>query len=166
MVLEAAANHATRRRIAHYTWNEAHRRWRLLDTKDWKLIWKSVNWKGDIGNDCLEQASEQQFNVHFEELLNASDSESLENVEIYNSPYIPVLDDPFTTGELEQALNGRNVKKSYSGLGPGIVQRLPVSLLMFFLTIFNIVFTRGSSPPPLPPPCLVLQQAVGIVQIR
>ncbi|MPC59118.1 hypothetical protein E2C01_053133 [Portunus trituberculatus] len=142
VVLEAAVNHATRRHTACHAWDEGHPRWRrLLDTKDSKLIWKSVNWKGDIVNDCVEMPSEQQFKVHFEELLNAADSGMLENIEMENLPYIPVLDDPFTPNELEQTLNGMNVMKSYSRLCPGIVRRLPASWLIFFLTVFNVGVT-------------------------
>lgn len=38
------------------------------------------------------------------------------------------------------------MNKSYSGLCPGIIRNLPVSRLIFLLTIFNIVFSGGSYP--------------------
>lgn len=117
-----------------------------MDTNDGKLIWKSINWKGSVECNDAENPDDEQFKEHFEKLLNPPDVENLDNDVPESAPYIPILDDPFTPSELDQALCNMNTNKSYSGLCPGVVKNLPVLWLSFLLSIFNAVFNSWCYP--------------------
>ena len=122
VITEAAASCTSQRSAnADHQWDQLHPRWkRLLESNDSKLIWKSINWKGNIENDISEQPSDEQFKEHFENLLNPQSGQYNEHYDV-NSPYIPVLDDPFTSDELNQAVKSLNTNKSYVDLCPGII---------------------------------------------
>ena len=59
---------------------------------------------------------------------------------------MPILDDPFVYSEFDKVLNSVNSNKSYSGICPGIFKALPITWLMFFMSIFNLVFTQCLYP--------------------
>ena len=119
----------------------AQPRWkRLMEENDCKTIWKAINWKGEINtNREIEQPSDNAFKTHFERLLNPS-GEDFSELDVEQSPYIPLLDDPFTPRELDQAINSMNKNKSFIGFSPALLVNLPVTWLMFLLTLFNVVF--------------------------
>ncbi|MPC66902.1 hypothetical protein E2C01_061057 [Portunus trituberculatus] len=126
VIMEAATALTKQQPITEHLWDETHPRWkRLLDSGDNKLIWRAIHWKGGVGGANALQSTEEQFNVHFEELLRQPNVENLvQNIE--NGPYMPVLDDPFTPNELDVVIRDMSVNKSYSGLCPGIIRSLPV----------------------------------------
>ena len=61
------------------------------------------------------------FKDHFEHLFDQCDNTIPENQDIETAPYIPVLDDPFVSNELETAINSLNQNKGYSGIYPGLL---------------------------------------------
>ena len=65
------------------------------------MIWKSINWKGNLQIENKEMPSDEQFKEHFENLLNPSDEQSTQSDETNNDdlehlPYTPLLDDAFS----------------------------------------------------------------------
>ena len=125
------------------TWETANPRWkRVLDSNESKVIWKAINWKGGVNETDVTQPSDLDFKTHFENLLNPpNDTQStLDDSELENAPYIPLLDDPIALNEMEQALRGINENKAYIGLCPGLLKKLPVVWIAFFLNILNMVF--------------------------
>ncbi|MPC75122.1 hypothetical protein E2C01_069507 [Portunus trituberculatus] len=76
-------------------------RWkRLMEENDSGKIWKAVNWKGEINpNQGIAQFTDSDFKTHFEELLNPGTNDEGEIV-FEEAPYIPILDDPFTSREM------------------------------------------------------------------
>lgn len=52
-----------------------------------------------------------------------------------NVPYIPVLDDPSSLDELNQAARSRNRNISYSGICPSLINILPFSWFLFILCL-------------------------------
>ena len=129
-------------------WDVTHPRWaRILNSKDPKLIWKSVNWKGTFDNTYESQPSDSSFKQHFEQLLTQGGTEiSEDTIDLETAPYIPVLDDPFLPNELENAITSLNRNKSYSGICPGILKVLPISWFLYLLTLFNIIFNQSYYP--------------------
>ena len=127
-------------------WVQDHPRWkRILDRGDLKTIWKAINWKGSITDVDDKQPDDVQFKLHFEKLLNPSPVTVEPYIDVCASPYIPVLDDPFTLQELDTVTKMLKKDKSYTGLCPGLFSSLPI-IWLFFLTIFNFVFTRVCYP--------------------
>ena len=129
-------------------WDQTQPRWaRIMQMNDSRLLWNSINWKGNINRRDFEQPNEETFKAHVENLLNPENCLDINDVDLDNNvPYIPVLDDPFSMYELNQAIHGVNKNKSYSGICPGIIGMLPFSWLLFILTIFNVVFTHVQYP--------------------
>ena len=75
---------------------------------------------------------------------NNGSTEEYENIDLETRRYIPVLDDdddPFTPCELnEAAIKGINIDKSFDGVCPGLLSKLPMTWFMFLLQMFNRVF--------------------------
>ena len=96
-------------------WDRNQPRWaRILQSSDSKLLWKSINWKGNVELDGDEQPNDESFKSHFEKLLNPRNTENIEDINIENEtniPYIPVLDDPFSLRELDDVIYSTNRNK-------------------------------------------------------
>ena len=121
-------------------WDQSQPRWKnLLERNDSGTIWKAINWKGKISDNNTTQPSDEEFKLHFEDLLN-TDQGTTQDTDLSDSPYIPVLDNPFTLPELDSALKDLGTGKSYTGICPGLLVGLPMAWLVFFLTLFNVVF--------------------------
>ena len=112
---------------------------RLMARNDPSLIWKAINWKGEISDKEPMMPSDDQLSVYFKNLLNFNtDGQSEPNLN--SAPYVPVLDDPFTPLELDTVLKDINARKSYTGICPGLLGSLPITWIMYLLTLFNIIF--------------------------
>ena len=111
-------------------------RWeQLLQSNDSRLIRKSVYWKGGMNETDEQQPSESQLKIHFDALLNNRSQNDCE-IDISESPCVPVLDDPFTACSKEFGQK----KKSYSGLCPGVIGMLLPEWISFFSVILNVLF--------------------------
>ena len=147
-IMECARRSTRRPARQDQTWEGDQPRWkRLLDGGDSKMIWKSINWKGNLQIENKEMPSDEQFKKHFENLLNPSDEQSTQSDETNNDdlehlPYIPILDDAFSEIEFDQAIKDLNKNKSYIGMCPALLNILDVTWRLFILTIFNVVFNR------------------------
>lgn len=53
--------------------------------------------------------SDEKLKVHFEQLLNLSKLEESEDIDLSDSPYIPVLDDKFLYFSSKQPIQSRRV---------------------------------------------------------
>ena len=143
---EATLTAAQQERRENNEWDVSHPEWkRLLDSNDPSLIWKTINWKGELCKKNIETPSDEQFNVHFKNLLNFNTDEQPEP-NLDNAPYVPVLDDPFSLLELENVIKEEKVGKSYTGICPGLLRILPVNWIIFLLSLFNIIFQQFSYP--------------------
>ena len=91
------------------------------------------------------QPDYMHFKWHFEALLNIN-TNNCDNIQLDNSPYIPILDDPFTLPELDKAIKDLKPNKGYTGICPGIFAKLPLAWLLFFLTLFNVIFQNLCYP--------------------
>ena len=147
-IIKDGANNA-KLNYTHYgenTWEQSQPRWKnLIEKNDSGTIWKAINWKGEISETSSIQPSDEQFKLHFEDLLN-TDQGNLPDIDLSDSPYIPVLDNPFTLLELNSALKELKTGKSYMGICPGLLVRLPMIWLIFFLTLFNVAFQGFKYP--------------------
>ena len=84
-----------------------------------------------------------------ERLLNPDSIDPIERPDINEQVSIPLLDDPFSFGELRHVVTKQiNPNKSCGpdGLSPGTLKLLPNLWLSFLLTILDILFISGSYP--------------------
>ena len=131
--------------VGENVWEISNPRWkRLMDSNNPSLIWKAINWKGGI-NDNEMTPNDEHFAVHFKNLLNFN-TDSLPEPNLDGAPYVPVLDDPFTPLELNTAIKDLKVGKSYTGICPGLLNSLPITWIMFLLTLLNIIFQQINYP--------------------
>ena len=128
-------------------WDRNHPRWkRIFDANDSKIIWRAINWKGQVVDGADTQPSDIHFKMHFEKLFNPPSVNFSDSVDVSSAPYIPILDDPFTIQELDIAVKGLKKDKSYIGLCPGLFAVLPLTWLTFFLTMFNFLLCNVMYP--------------------
>ena len=85
-------------------WGNAEKWTKLLAENDPKTIWKSIGWNGGI-NDASSSSSptDEEFRVHFEDLLNPTTDGANDEIDVSDLPTIPVLDGPITPVEVVEA---------------------------------------------------------------
>ena len=118
---------------------------RIMDRNDPRLLWKAINWKGEISDRDTAKPGDEQFSLHFQNLLNFNTRDQPE-ISLDDAPYVPVLDDPFTLLELENVLKEGKAGKSYTGICPGLLSCLPITWITFILTLFNLIFLGLNYP--------------------
>ena len=69
-------------------------------------------------------------------------------LEIESCPYIPITDDPISPGEVLMAMDNIKPNKSAgpSGIPPGVLKALPNKWIVFFATLFTIIFQSTILP--------------------
>ena len=130
-------------------WDTSLDRWtRLVNYSDSKVIWKAINWKGSIESSLKHNPSEKEFQKHFDGLLNPSNQPLFTDVPIYECPYIPILDDPINAGEIQKCINDMKANKpcDANGISPGIYKYLPITWIVAFTFLLNVVFNLTFIP--------------------
>ena len=125
-------------------------RWeRLLENKDDLQLWRAINWKDEYGNDSIPdcRSSDNEFKQFYESSFYHPDAELTSND--YNSNvYIPVLDDPITSNEVQQQIKRLEPDKACGpdGVPPGVFKIMCAQWITVLATIFNVVFLQGAYP--------------------
>ena len=122
---------------------------RLLLLNESKSVWQAIDWKGKYNSQQPSSIpSDQAFKQHFESPLNGNCHAEINDAikTSQNSPYIPLLDDPFEAVELEDAIKKLKPNKGYIGIAPGLRKNIPANWLIFFLGIFNLLFLGAAYP--------------------
>ena len=119
-------------------------RWkRIFDLNDSRMIWKAIGWNGEPVEESSQMPSDNEFKIHFEELLNPPGIEEAEMID--SEVNIPLLDDTISTEEVTDAISSLNSNKSYIGVDAGFLKLLPANWMECLTTIFNRIFF-GSYP--------------------
>ena len=131
--------------------NEARQsRWtRLLNMNSPRMVWKAINWKGEVLSDVKnDEPSDDQFKMHFENLLKPTAENTLDLNSDCHGPYIPVTDDPITFDEVTEAISKSktNCSGGPSGLPSGIFRHFPENWIVFLCLLFNTIFSFHSYP--------------------
>ena len=122
-------------------------RWvRILENNDDKMLWRSINWKGQyMENEMIDdRPSDSEFKKHFEALLNPEGLEELELEHVYSNVHVPVLDNPIEPIEVDSVIKHQlksNKGCGPDGLSPGIFKLLPVQWIFHLTCLLNAVFT-------------------------
>ena len=102
-----------------------------------------IDWSGKISSqeNTDEAPSDTDFCRHYEHLLNPA----LEDTDIFepNIPtYIPVLDDPISPNEVDEAIKSlkKNKAAGVDGLAPGILKLLTTEWILLLTWLFNLIF--------------------------
>ena len=122
-------------------WGNAEKWTRLLNENDSKKIWKSIGWNGTIEDPASSVSpTDEEFRLHFEDLLNPATEETCNDIDVSDSPTIPVLDDPIAPVEVLEAAGDCKESKSFIGVTPAIFDCLPPVWIVFISQLLNLVF--------------------------
>lgn len=123
------------------------RRWKnLLENNDPKTLWKAINWNGCLEvDDHQETPTDDAFQAHFESLLNPPDAQV---IQVPDSIYLPITDDPITPEEVDAALHKLKQHKSGgpSGVPPGLLKILPANWIVFLASFFSLIMHQIKYP--------------------
>ena len=123
----------------------AYSRWQaLLAKKDPKLVWASINWKGEFEAESgrNNEPSNEDFRRHFQKLLCSSIGCAELKVPVTDM-YVPLLDDPITTMEVDAVIKKlhRHKAAGVDGVPPGVFKMLSNEWLCILTYLFNLVFS-------------------------
>ncbi len=144
VLLDVAQQSKIRRKTKYDV--EKHRWQRIIDKKDDRLLWNAINWKGEVRGTQRESPSDEEFRIHFEELLNPLQQEEVTMPDINTNLRVPVVDDPIDTSEVDFVLTKQLKAASGSGpdgIPPVILSSLPAAWIISLTTLFNMVFTSA-----------------------
>ena len=99
----------------------------MLKDDDHRKIWKSIGWNGDVDETQKEAPSDEEFKIHFEQLLNPQEMVADDLHDTSDSPYIPILDDPIEQIEIMEAAESSKESKSFIGITPAIFRCFPAA---------------------------------------
>ena len=131
------------------TSNDAQSRWQtLLQNKDTKSIWSSINWKGQFEpqNGQKHKPSDECFRRHFEKLLN-QDPPGDDLIIPFTDVCIPILDDPISIQEVKNTITKlrRDKASGVDGIPPGVLKLIEAEWLNVITFLFNMIF-EGTYP--------------------
>ena len=116
---------------------------RILSSNDDKALWKSINWKGEIGDTDQECPSEAAFQEHLETVLNPVEAEPVLAANYQSNTFVPVLDNPIDPAEVDYVLQ-KQLKSGKApgldGISPGLLKWLPVHFILALSLLFTFVF--------------------------
>lgn len=113
----------------------------LLNNNDERLIWKAINWKGEVNAAPLEKPRDEEFASYYKELLSKDIPDlNIDNFDLTSCPEIPVLDQPLVHDEIENGINSMKTSVGQDGTDTGIFRYLNPHIMTFITLIFNIIF--------------------------
>ena len=120
-----------------------HLKWEnMTKNNDAKTLWEKIDWKGKLSlNPILNQPNISEIATHFEELYRADDCDESSKIhQLFSSVTIPVLDDPISEKEINEAID--KMKKGgydYPLNVVYIIQSLFTPVLLFLMNLMFYV---------------------------
>ena len=111
-----------------------------LKENDSKNFWAYVDWKGNLGkNKSTVSPTMNEFEIFFQDLYSCADKDEVtEIMNIETNVTIPILDDPITENEINEAFN--SMKKSGYDYSISVLRTLVTSFALLLVTLFNLMF--------------------------
>ena len=130
-----------RNRLTIETLKNDHSRWAdVLKENTSKELWERIDWNGKLNAPPSNNfPSPDIFAAHFEDLYQAKDDNECENIlSLQSEVTIPVLDDPITQSEVEDAID--DMKKGGYDFPLPVVNILRQLFLPTLVLLMNIMF--------------------------
>ena len=99
---------------SHETFADAANRWkRIVDSRDSKELWQSVNWKGEFATptDKSSQPGNDVFCQFYKDLLSSPEDVTPEYVP-ETQKFVPVLDNPIAPYEVDSCIKKLKANKA------------------------------------------------------
>ena len=117
-----------------------HERWKSsIRSSNPKELWNKIDWKGSLSKSHVQGPTTDDLAVYFESLYRSPDPDELTKIEqLESNTYIPVLDDPISRSELDDAV--KVMKKG--GYDYRINSVISISKIMapLLLILLNMMF--------------------------
>ena len=112
----------------------------MIDNNDPKKLWKRIDWNGRLKNKGPDiHPSTRCMYDHFEELYTPEDPDEMNKIkELKSDVYIPILDDPITAKEIEEAM--KDCKKGGFDYQLPVLKTLTNRMMTMLLLLFNTMF--------------------------
>lgn len=120
----------------------------LINCKNEELIWKAINWKGEIQNRQDSMPNNDKFKEHYETLLYDHRAVKLttDELPLNTCPTIPILDNIYTPNEIINGTNDLKDSAGHNGVHSGLYKYLPISIILFITYIINTIYFNSIFP--------------------
>jgi hypothetical protein len=117
-----------------------HEKWTaVVNSKNAKDMWDRIDWKGNLSKCESMRPTEDELALHFEKLYSSDDPDEAAKIEqLSTDTYVPTLDDPISTEEMDVAM--KEMKKGGYDYSLNILRILVSKMSPLLLLFFNIMF--------------------------
>ena len=131
---------AARSKISKEAISAETKKWKdLTAEKNSKKLWEKIDWKGNLTKEIHQSPIFDDLTVHFEKLYKNENVDDEQNMmELNTDVYIPTLDDPITSNEIETAIN--EMKKGGFDHRMDMFRIIMKVMWPLILIIMNILF--------------------------
>ena len=129
-----------RKSLSHNVIVTETEKWNKFATcHDSKQLWKQIDWKGNVTGKPLKHPMLDDLANHYETLYSRDNQdEPLQISNLTTKVYLPVLDDPISYNDVEEAM--KNMKKGGYDYKLPILNMLTTIFLPMILIIMNFMF--------------------------
>ena len=119
------------------SWNE------IIENGNPGDLWNKINWK-DKNGEQLQYPSAESLGEHFQEKSKICNE--IPFALSSNSPYVPVLDDPISPEEVDQASKRLKEKATADGWSPRLITSLSGILFTILTLLMNVILQNAIYP--------------------
>jgi len=112
---------------------------KVTNSSDSRKLWNRINWKGELNNKPIKHPMIDDLQGHFQNLYTADDqNEAINIANITSNMHVPILDDPISPNEIDNAVNDMK-KGGYDFKLPAI--KILTSTFIYIITLLmNCIF--------------------------
>ena len=116
----------------------------LIENNNPIEFWKKINWKDDKAHENLRYPSAEALGEHFQEKSNIKDEIPFSFND--EGTYVPELDDPISTEELDKASKRLKEKATADGWSPRLVTSLSSVIFTILTILMNVILQKAIYP--------------------
>ena len=122
----------------------------ILNDPNDARVWKAVNWKGQFCEKNVidnTMPSDAKFKALYDTFMSQyCKVQSHNTLDDTISPFVPILDNPITPGEVSDRIKQMKAEKScgFDGIPPGIFKLLTPQWIVLITSLFNLIFSSAT----------------------
>ena len=111
----------------------------IINSTDSKKLWNKINWKGELNNKPIKHPMIDDLQAHFQTLYSVDDqNESLNIANLTSNMHVPILDDPISLNEIDEAVS--DMKKGGYDYKLPVIKILTSTFLYIITLLMNCIF--------------------------
>ena len=131
---------SARNAVTKDMYTKEHQRWEsCIRGRESKNLWDMINWKGTMPKNQAQSPTTEELAIYYKNLygsVNPDESEKIDQLK--SKTYIPVLDDPITRSELDEAI--KKMKKGGYDYKIDVIEVISTIMSPLLLILLNIMF--------------------------